>query len=41
MGVGVSGNVLFDQRHTDIQPANTIGVVPRFNDSHQFIVHDQ
>lgn len=41
MGVGISGNVLFDQRHADVQPANTIRVVPRFNDSHQFIVHDQ
>ena len=41
MGVGISGNVLFKQRHADIQPANTIRVVPRLNDSHQFIVHDQ
>jgi len=41
MGMGISGNVLFDQRHSDVQPANAIRVVPRFNDSHQFIVHDQ
>lgn len=41
MGMGISGNVLFNQCHTDVQPANTIGVIPRFNDSHQFIVHDQ
>ena len=41
MGVGISGNVLFDQRHTDVQPANAVRVVPRFNDPHQFIVHDQ
>lgn len=41
MGVGVSGNVLFDQCHTDVQAPNAVRVVPRFNDAHQFIVHDE
>jgi hypothetical protein len=41
MGMGISGYVLFDQRHTDVQPANTVRVVPRFNDAHQFVVHDE
>ena len=41
MGMRISGYVLFDKGHTDVQPTYTIRVVPRFNDSHQFIVHDQ
>jgi len=41
VGVGVSRDVFFDQRHANVQTANAIGVVSCFNDSHQFVIHDQ
>ena len=41
MGVRISRNVFLDQSHTDVQSSYTIGVVSGFNNTHQFVVHDE
>ena len=41
MGMGIPGNVFLDQGHAYVEAANSIGIVPRFNDAHQLLVHDK
>jgi len=41
MRVGISGDVLLDQSHPNIESSNTVCVVTCFHDTHEFVIHDQ
>jgi hypothetical protein len=38
VGVGISGDVLLDECHADVEAAYAVRVVSRFDDTHQFLI---